>query len=647
MIKIETISQLEGFGNEIPKRGEYHRAVKMYRGDNGLVVGRTLIKLASDVASLASVNKFAKGDSIGNPDATYSANTKASFLLMAGSGDNSIYQSYLGIFQSERAYRVMGQNWFGLGFIVDPTGRLLYPGGQYLGMMDPTVSNYTTGTISVTNGSAAVVGTGTTFVSGDVGKTLRVQGSNGSTDYYRILSFTDATHITLASNYAGTTNASASYVIYRAWSDTWKDFGSSLYGTISDIPCEVYEDTVLFGRGNNILTLNVTTDTITTDSVPAFNTPSGFVSKAIVANTTGILLGWNFQGKGVLMLWDNYSDRSIAPWIRLDDVLLGLYRANGGWVIVTSKAVYFSNGYGLQLLADRILGSSDTLLSSPNAYNGIVLGNQLYIGLGWDGRRRRAGLYKLDLKTLEFEYYGNYKQNQYDGNVQALYYSADFGRLYAAFSTHVAYLYSSPDQSETYSCVTEEIGQGQNMKVAEGIKLPLSLARNWQNVSQSLTFDIEAKINTLDRPLYMRKQVKTTATALNQITVDESSSFLYTPAQVGDELEFVKSGPSQENNSCIRSITAITGGGTATAVYTLDSDLPALAQASDVLIHSGFKSIKKYSFSAVSALPELYFDIKNRYKAKSFMVKFVVTNCNAPIEIQPFQFIYDDLGPLQ
>ena len=50
--------------------------------------------------------------------------------------------------------------------------------------------------------------------------------------------------------------------------------------------------------------------------------PTGFDCLAIHRGSNGILMGFNFQGKGYLVLWDNYSDRAIAPWIPLNDRLI-------------------------------------------------------------------------------------------------------------------------------------------------------------------------------------------------------------------------------------------------------------------------------------------------------------------------------------
>lgn len=75
-----------------------------------------------------------------------------------------------------------------------------------------TVAPYTTGSIAVTNGSTAVVGTGTTFTAAMVDRKLRVSGEDA---YYRIASWTDATHITLETPYGGDTATGQEYSIFK------------------------------------------------------------------------------------------------------------------------------------------------------------------------------------------------------------------------------------------------------------------------------------------------------------------------------------------------------------------------------------------------------------------------------------------------
>jgi len=75
---------------------------------------------------------------------------------------------------------------------------------------DAHFSDYTTGTITLTNASAAVVGSGTTFAATHVGRYLR-----GDVDgqWYKISAFTDTTHITLERTFQGTTGSTLAYKI--------------------------------------------------------------------------------------------------------------------------------------------------------------------------------------------------------------------------------------------------------------------------------------------------------------------------------------------------------------------------------------------------------------------------------------------------
>jgi len=65
-----------------------------------------------------------------------------------------------------------------------------------------------TGTLSVTNGSGAITGSGTAFAATDVGKGIQIAGVN-----YTIKTFSSSTSITIDPNYAGTTAAGLSYSV--------------------------------------------------------------------------------------------------------------------------------------------------------------------------------------------------------------------------------------------------------------------------------------------------------------------------------------------------------------------------------------------------------------------------------------------------
>jgi len=75
-----------------------------------------------------------------------------------------------------------------------------------------TVAPYDTGTVAITSGATAVVGTGTTWTSAMAGRQLRVSTLS---EYYEISSVTDATNLTLRFAYGGSTVTAATYSIFQ------------------------------------------------------------------------------------------------------------------------------------------------------------------------------------------------------------------------------------------------------------------------------------------------------------------------------------------------------------------------------------------------------------------------------------------------
>ena len=75
-----------------------------------------------------------------------------------------------------------------------------------------TIAIYETGTVSVTNGSKTVTGSGTTFTSAMAGRKIRIKNENA---YYRISAFVSTTEITLENNYQGSTDSALTYKIYK------------------------------------------------------------------------------------------------------------------------------------------------------------------------------------------------------------------------------------------------------------------------------------------------------------------------------------------------------------------------------------------------------------------------------------------------
>lgn len=110
-------------------------------------------------------------------------------------------------------FYVRGQDEFGIYPIpaenISLAGELTYQAR----LADIDQADYTTGTVTVTNGSSAVVGSGTTFTTAMAGRMIRINDGSDDQLWYRIEVVTDATHITLENVYGGATTSGISYRI--------------------------------------------------------------------------------------------------------------------------------------------------------------------------------------------------------------------------------------------------------------------------------------------------------------------------------------------------------------------------------------------------------------------------------------------------
>jgi hypothetical protein len=99
-----------------------------------------------------------------------------------------------------------------------------------------TQDDYTTGTITVTNGSQTVTGSGTTFTAKMVGQWLEVtDGTDGN--WYRVSEYTSATVITLENYYQGASGSAKTYRI----------------GQVMDLPEEALEAAVDYAMYRHFL----------------------------------------------------------------------------------------------------------------------------------------------------------------------------------------------------------------------------------------------------------------------------------------------------------------------------------------------------------------------------------------------------------
>jgi len=93
------------------------------------------------------------------------------------------------------------------------TINLVYEAGD----KDLSVAAYTTGTVTMINGSATVTGSGTTFTAAMVGRYFTITTAGGDGQWYKIASRTSNTVITLENYYDGISGSSLNYKIAEAF----------------------------------------------------------------------------------------------------------------------------------------------------------------------------------------------------------------------------------------------------------------------------------------------------------------------------------------------------------------------------------------------------------------------------------------------
>lgn len=629
--KLQEVAGFNGYGLGLAP-GEHFYSQGMRRSRSGIKPGWLTFQEATSetLTTLQLVNAFA--------ESTISGETKVySFEFTSGFG--SIHGTPIGTVSWALEY-IPGNTNLGNGMITDPKGRLIYAGTRYIGKFDGT-ANYTTGTLSATNGSPNLVGSGTTWVSGDVGKRIKI-----GTAWYTILTFTDATHIALSTNFAESTASGLSYAIYRGWTDQFKDFSTDLSDPTQVLGMCTYEDTVIIPHTSS--TTSAFGALFTGDdsfNATAFTLPTGFSALTCRAGRNGVLLGVNFQNKGILMLWDGYSTRSTAPWIHLNGVLQAIVPYNGDWIVITNKEILTTNGYTTQFLTRRPDQPTHTVgfTLSPNGAD--VIASQYLIINNSSGavNRRRIGLELFDLSTNTWNYAPYTTFTQDSCNTGAVFTDSRLRTHYSWLPTvtpgrnRIGFIQGSCPASAIYIVEAGQLSDSEKVALATRLKL---VCDDESITASTVTMDVSAKIYNFKRPLWSGGGTNGVSATAITLRVDESSSS-FNVASVGDMVWIMEGA----NAGQIRHIASKTGGGTSSCVWTLDFALPNVTETSINFVTCPFQKISKHAYSARTEMDDVYFSIKNKVKGKKFLLMFLFENIgSAAPDISGVDLAYQDMG---
>lgn len=660
-IKVEKIDQFLGFGNDTPNLQEHYRSVGFAKGRYGATNNKSFVDMADSPSNPFNQNLNTLYQNIGSFSSAYGRDNGTgggkSKMLIACDIGGYLYGSQQGVLAWKLIYPAgLNSSQFdgqaSQAIILDQKDRLLYSGKTHIGMYDASISDVVAN-FSATNGSNTLTGTGFDNSGAWNNRLIRVfsAGFNSGNYYYvRINNVSSTTSMSIYGSWPYATNASSFGYVLVSFNDYWKSWGTTIgfdpaTGDYYNTPAETYEDTVMWGRQNVVATLNTVTDTI---NASAFTLPTGFAITHIQNGANGVLIGGNFQGKGVLVLWDNYSDRSIAPWIRLNDSLISMTKDNGQWIVQTGKELYVTNGYTLTIekrgfLDGALYPASVTkyhqkLLSNGGKLTGNFSGNAFLKG--------KLGVYQYDMTSKTFGYVPQARYDFMNTVLTAVYYDTISRRTYAGITVSgwgnvIAWL-GENSQGDRSSFITEEVGQGDNVKVAQGLQLDLGFTDPYYTTTLPLTFTLVVKYSNLGRVLYNYGQLKVDMVEYDRMHVDET---LFGVGTIGDEIEFLEG----VNAGRTRNIINILNPNTNDATYIFDRALPAYSLANKNFSRTKFQLVRIKQFTSYPKMPtkdELFFNIKDNPRGKKFMFKVEILDANQPLELKPLQFIYDDTGTI-
>jgi hypothetical protein len=421
--------------------------------------------------------------------------------------------------------------------------------------------------------------------------------------------------------------------------DTYQDFGASSLPNNGDFrDADSFEDLIVMTNGNKLATLNVQTSSF---AASAFTLPSKDFARAVRANSKGLLIGINRGNRCAFFLWDGNSDRSISPWIWKSGNIQAIVAKEDRWIVITNREILETDGYQAIPLVTMPNFEINTSYLSVLPQGAQVINDYLLIANTTPyASRLRGGVWVLDLKTKLFEYAPVSNGGTMNNTMGAVFFDSNF-------RTHVSYKTTIPNRkyighltndapSRAY-VITGELGAGNRKKTAEGAKLSLGISPQLR-FSFPITFNVAVKLYKFGRPLWTYAQQKVTASTNNQITVDGTASG-YNEAQVGDEVTIMEG----TNAGQTAHITSISGQGTSTEIWTLDTSLTGLTEQNVHITVQPFKLLKKHSLTSLTELKDLYFSCKNQLQGQKFLLKILFDNISTtPPELLSGDFIFNE-----
>jgi hypothetical protein len=359
-----------------------------------------------------------------------------------------------------------------------------------------------------------------------------------------------------------------------------------------------------------------------------------------------VLIGSNYQNKGVLFLWDVQSVRSISEWLWLEQPIQSICKYGSRWIVTTTKEQLITDGYSTTKLASPPDTLHQEAIFTVAPAGTLVIGNKLFTANTAEKYNRlKSGLYIQDLDTQSFQFVPVGNGCTVGVTMGAMFQDSDLNH-YVSYSTSLPsahYVARIQETSPSHATlISPRLGVGTNNKVAEGLKLDISANPKVSGLDSSGSFDVSLKIYNFKRQLWGYGVTNGASATAITLKVDGSLASKNN-AKVGDEVTVL----SGANAGQVRHIASIANAGTNTETWTLDIALSTTTESGAYFNVQPFQLVKTktVSISSLSELDSVYFDIRNRIKGRKFLAKVILTNISTiPLLIPSLSFIYDDLG---
>jgi hypothetical protein len=404
---------------------------------------------------------------------------------------------------------------------------------------------------------------------------------------------------------------------------------------------ELFDTNYLIGNGNYLAALNVNE---TTWNANYKQLPDQTQFQCMGKNQDRLLVGAVRRGKGVLLLWDGYSDGWLAIE-ELEQIPTAIRAYSSGWLVMVGTSVYYSNGYQTKFLTkfpdtDDLDGLANTFYNSMLAIKDKIIVNADID----DYFRNKSGVWIYEFGSgWTLTPYNNGLSNPLNGITSGAVFSAvDFPD-----NPKNRYIFTSFEHTEgaASSCLNRIIDRIAN-KYSSMFYVNLPKKYNISEIKLNISpqFDGSAVYGTVvidvavgDGKNQFWRQSTCGASSTTTLLKNSFGGTSNQAGIVGQQIRMLEGDTAGERSY----VTSIANAGTNSEELTISPALSANPDNSEVFNMVALKHADQQSFSGLAIPDEIPFITEGFYSDKLFFEVAINTTSATKIDIHSID-IYGD-----